>query len=1423
MKIARTLVRLLALAVAGVLVLAGVLFAAAQTPPGKALLAQAASALASGNGLEVEVSGLRGLVPIDMGVARVRLSDPKGAFADVEDVRLAWSPLALLSGTLDIESAGAARVALLRRPELPAAPEQAAPAPGGGFALPVRLGRLAIAEIAIAEPVLGHAASLSLVASAELRALERGLTAAFELERHDAAGRIAGHLAYVPQGATLDLDVTAQEPAGGLIARAAGLDGLPALTATLKGSGPLDAWDGTLDVAAGDQARITGTAQARAVAGGRRIDLQAAADIARLLPASLAPLLEGRTDVAAAATVDGAGRLAIERASVRAAGFGASATGTLDAGAMTGDLAFGVRAGEAARFAGLAPGLAWKTLALEGDLKGALAAPTLSARLEAQGLKGAGYGAARLAATAATAPGAGESLALSLQGAAEGLSADDPKVAEALGPTARFRLAGTRPRGHAVALTALDVELAALTGRFAGSASMERTAGTLRLEKLDLAAFSPLAGRALAGSAVADAAIDAAGDLSRVEVGLTGEARNVATGIAAVDGLFGGTTTVSAKLARGGQDAVRVDRFQLQAEGLTVSAKGSLARAGADLSAQLALADAARLDPRLSGAVTGEAAFKGRLDDLGLSARLSMPSGTAMKQAVEGLALDLSAADLTGRPSARFRLDGRVAGKEATGTGAFATLQDGARQLQDLALAIGSVSAKGSVALDAAGLARGSLAVAAADLADLSPLALTELAGRLDADIRLDAAEGRQRVAVKADAANVSAAGQRIGGARIDASVVDPLGVPAPEGTVALTAVAAGGVDISRANLRAERRDGGTGLALDAVVNGAGLSGTGLMSPRDGGIALRLDRLGVTRGATSLATSAPATLRWSGGTLAIDRLALAAGAGSASVSGRAGSELALDVDLRALPLALAELAAPGLGLSGTLSGTARLEGPAAAPRGSYVLTVSRASTPDLARNGLGPLDLRAEGRLADGRAGIRASLAGRNLSDVTLVGSAPLGAGDLDLAVRGAVDLAIANAALATSGAQLRGRAAIDATVRGTPAAPRAGGTVRVTGGRFDDAVNGVNLSAIEAVITGTDRSVTLTSLSARTPNGGGLSARGTVALDPARDFPGRIDVDLANAGLVNSELMRLVAQGRIAVEGAFARDPRVTGRLAVLSLDVNIPDRLPGGRDALNVRHVNGGPARNGRSGGPARPAAPRAGSGMPLDLVVSAPNNVFVRGMGLEAELGGELRLSGTSASPATAGGFELRRGAFDVIGRRLTFTRGKVTFNGTLDPDLDFLAETTANDITAQITVTGPASRPDVTFSSTPTLPQDEVLARLMFGRSAGSLTSSQALQIATTIAQFSGGAGALDRVRRSLGVDSLDVGANAAGTGGQVGIGKRLSDRMYLGVRQGTTPGSSQVTVDIDVTRNIRVQGATGADGSAEVGVGAQWDY
>ncbi len=230
-----------------------------------------------------------------------------------------------------------------------------------------------------------------------------------------------------------------------------------------------------------------------------------------------------------------------------------------------------------------------------------------------------------------------------------------------------------------------------------------------------------------------------------------------------------------------------------------------------------------------------------------------------------------------------------------------------------------------------------------------------------------------------------------------------------------------------------------------------------------------------------------------------------------------------------------------------------------------------------------------------------------------------------------------------------------------------------------------------------------------------------------------------------------------------------------------------------------------------------------MDLDLTVAAPARVFVRGRGIEAEFGGTLKITGTSANPVTNGGFNLRHGRFTLGEQRLDFSRGRIVFAGTTDPTLDFAADSRSADVTATVTVTGQASAPQIGFSSTPSLPEDEILARMLFGKPAGSLTPGQAIQVARAIQQFSGGGGhRLVDVRRSLGINSVDIGTGENGSGGQVGIGKRLNDNVYLGVSQGTTSDSGQVSVDVDVLKNVKVTGKAGATGG-EVGIGAEWDY
>ena len=125
-------------------------------------------------------------------------------------------------------------------------------------------------------------------------------------------------------------------------------------------------------------------------------------------------------------------------------------------------------------------------------------------------------------------------------------------------------------------------------------------------------------------------------------------------------------------------------------------------------------------------------------------------------------------------------------------------------------------------------------------------------------------------------------------------------------------------------------------------------------------------------------------------------------------------------------------------------------------------------------------------------------------------------------------------------------------------------------------------------------------------------------------------------------------------------------------------------------------------------------------LNIALDA-QQIHVRGRGLDVEFGGAMKLGGTAAAPRTEGGLELRRGTISLAGRSLDFTEGRISFNGgsITDPALHLVASSTSGNVIATLAIDGTAHEPKITLSSVPPLPQDEVLAHLLFGSGVGKL--------------------------------------------------------------------------------------------------------
>src|SRR5690242_13607658 len=99
-----------------VLALVAGLFGLLQTGyPRDELRRQIAHATA-GTSTAVELDAIEGLVPFDMQLVGLRLSDRDGPWLTADRVSLSWSPMALLAGRLQVDALTAGVIAVARAP-----------------------------------------------------------------------------------------------------------------------------------------------------------------------------------------------------------------------------------------------------------------------------------------------------------------------------------------------------------------------------------------------------------------------------------------------------------------------------------------------------------------------------------------------------------------------------------------------------------------------------------------------------------------------------------------------------------------------------------------------------------------------------------------------------------------------------------------------------------------------------------------------------------------------------------------------------------------------------------------------------------------------------------------------------------------------------------------------------------------------------------------------------------------------------------------------------------------------------------------------------------------------------------------------------------------------------------------------------------
>jgi translocation and assembly module TamB len=564
---------------------------------------------------------------------------------------------------------------------------------------------------------------------------------------------------------------------------------------------------------------------------------------------------------------------------------------------------------------------------------------------------------------------------------------------------------------------------------------------------------------------------------------------------------------------------------------------------------------------------------------------------------------------------------------------------------------------------------------------------------------------------------------------------------------------------------------------------------------------------------------APARIDFATG-LSVDTLKLGAQQAELIVQGQIAPTLEVRAALNHVHPALVNVFVPNLLAAGLIEAHAELHGSASSPTGEIGLNATGIRMADDAALGLPAADLRVTAQLRGHTADVDARLDAGPASQLHAAGQAPLALdGAVDMKINGKLDIGLLNPVLEAHGQHATGQLDINATVGGSVAEPQIGGTVDLTKGSLRDYGRGLGLTDIAAQVVGREGALQIQSFTASAPPGK-LSMSGSVGiLQPG--LPVDLKITAQNAQPIVSKLITANLNAELSVKGTARERLDIGGTVTLNRTLIGIPNGLPPDVAVLDVR-------RRGKTAAPV-PEKPLI---VGLKVDVQAPQQILVQGRGLDAEMGGDLQIRGTTDSPRVSGGFDLQRGTFSVAGNKLNFTQGRVAFSGQglnhkIDPTLDFTAQTSIADATtATMRITGFADAPIFEFSSNPSRPQDDIMALLLFGVPANQLTPIQLAQIGVALASLSGvggdsGLNPLVKLQKSLGLDRLTIGAGTTTTtatgiensGASIEAGRYISKRIYIEGRQ-TSAGTSQVGAVVDLTKHLKLQTRLG-NGTASV--------
>jgi len=563
------------------------------------------------------------------------------------------------------------------------------------------------------------------------------------------------------------------------------------------------------------------------------------------------------------------------------------------------------------------------------------------------------------------------------------------------------------------------------------------------------------------------------------------------------------------------------------------------------------------------------------------------------------------------------------------------------------------------------------------------------------------------------------------------------------------------------------------------------------------------------------------------------------GQGDIQLAGRYGPGMMLQSRLNGVNLAVANPFMPDLGLGGTVTGSLDFT---QATSTAFPSADARLQIKNFTRTSLAsvsqPVDIHVVGRLLPEGGNARAIIRRRGAAIGRLqvnLNPLPSGAGNwttrllaapLSGGVRynGPADVLFSLAALADQ--SVKGPIGVAADFGGRAQTPTLTGVVRANNLTYENATYGTKLTNMKLAGRFTNDRLEVESLTANAGSGT-VKGSGFVSLSSAQGFPIQLGLDMDRAQLATGNDLAAQVTGQLRIVNGNGQPPTVSGRISLPETRYRIVRQ--GSATVATLTGVRRTPALGlPRITGDAEPITSLP-STWRLDLDVVAQNKIYVSGMGMESEWSANLHVGGTSSAPVISGGVDLIRGTLGFAGRSFELQEGRIRFNGgpMFDPDIRIVASGEVQDVTINVNITGTGTNPQIAFTSAPSLPQDELMARILFGNSVGELSAIQAVQLAASLNSLRGGKGGLNPLgvlQSSAGIDRLRILGEdkATGRGTSVAVGQYISNDVYVEVVTDAR-GYTATQLEISLSKALSVLSQMGSFGGSSVNLRYRKDY